>query len=211
MPVKGMGPVPNPLRFAGFDRDYPPISVTIPVSVREILLGRRTIHRFENRPVEYDAVERALECAVRAPNHKLTSPWKFFLPGPETISAVIDLNTELLLRTKGASSADHKRKSWSSMPGWLIVACRLSDDELRHREDYAACACAVQNFMLSLWSEGIGSKWSSGPVTREPRLLELMGLDPGEHEVVALVWFGYPDEAPATQRAGYEAVTVRLR
>lgn len=206
-----MGPGPNPARFSGFDRDYPLIRVTIPVSVREILLGRRTIHRFESRPVEPDAVERALECAVRAPNHKLTSPWKFFLPGPETVSAVIELNTELLVRTKGAAAAEHKRRSWQSMPGWLIVTCRTSDDELRRREDYAACACAVQNFMLSLWSEGVGSKWSTGPVTREPRMLELMGLDPGEHEVVALVWFGYPAEAPETRREGYEASTVRLK
>lgn len=180
------------------------------MNAREILLTRRTVHTFEPGPVDPETVERALECAVRAPNHKVTAPWKFFLPGPETVSAIIELNADLLLATKGPSAAEHKRKSWSRMPGWLVVTCRRSDDPVRWREDWAACAAAVQNFMLSLWSEGVASKWSSGPVTRDARLLELLGLNPSEHDVVGLVWFGIAAEVPTTAREGHDAHTVRL-
>ena len=70
------------------------------------------------------------------------------------------------------------------MPGWLVVTCELSDDALRRREDYAACCCGVQNFMLYLWRHGIGVKWTSGPVIRDPVFYDLIWVDPACEEVV---------------------------
>ena len=46
-------------------------------AVQEALLSRRTVHHFEERPVPDDVLRRGLECAIRAPNHKLTEPWRF--------------------------------------------------------------------------------------------------------------------------------------
>ena len=48
-------------------------------------------------------------------------------------------------------------------------------------EDHAATACAVQNFMVSLASEGFGSKWMTGALAIAPdALMELVGA--GEDE-----------------------------
>ena len=53
------------------------------------------------------------------------------------------------------------------------------------KEDYAACCCAVQNLCLSLHSEGIGTKWTSGPVNFDGRFAGAAGLGPDEvREVV---------------------------
>jgi len=44
---------------------------------------RTSVRRFQPRPVARPVVEQLLECAVRAPNHKLTEPWRFaVLTGP---------------------------------------------------------------------------------------------------------------------------------
>src|SRR5215208_767043 len=40
---------------------------------------RTSIRRFRPDPVPRDIIEALLECAVRAPNHKLTQPWRFTL------------------------------------------------------------------------------------------------------------------------------------
>jgi nitroreductase len=38
---------------------------------------RTSVRRFRPDPVPREVVEQLLECAVRAPNHKLTEPWRF--------------------------------------------------------------------------------------------------------------------------------------
>jgi hypothetical protein len=47
-----------------------------------------------------------------------------------------------------AARAARKYAQWKSTPGWMVVTSRRSDDPLVDREDYAACCCAVQNFMV---------------------------------------------------------------
>lgn len=58
---------------------------------------------------------------------------------------------------------------WHAMNGWLAVTCVKSADPVREREDYAACCCAIQNLYLLLWQRGIGLKWNTGRLVREPR------------------------------------------
>src|SRR5947208_583867 len=38
---------------------------------------RTSVRRFRSQPVSREIIEQLLECAVRAPNHKLTQPWRF--------------------------------------------------------------------------------------------------------------------------------------
>ena len=38
---------------------------------------RTSVRRFRPDPVARETVETLLDCAVRAPNHKLTEPWRF--------------------------------------------------------------------------------------------------------------------------------------
>jgi nitroreductase len=41
------------------------------------------------------------------------------------------------------------------------------------REDFAACCCAVQNICLSLHAQGIGTKWTTGPVNFHPQFRQV--------------------------------------
>ena len=45
------------------------------MDVYEALLSRRTVFKYEDAPVPDDVLDRALEAARWAPNHKLTEPW----------------------------------------------------------------------------------------------------------------------------------------
>jgi nitroreductase len=165
-----------------------------------LLSSRRTIHLFQPEVPPRETVVQALDLARWAPNHRLTEPWRFYLIGRETATAIAHLNAEIVAETRGEQAGTAKLERWLAVPGWMAVTCVRSDDPVRAREDYAACCCAVQNAMLYLWSEGIGVKWTTGDVTRDDRFFELLGVDPEAEALVGLFWYGYPAEIPVTRR-----------
>jgi len=176
----------------------------------EVLRGRRTIDQYLQTPVPRKLVREALEAATWAPNHYVSEPWRFILPGKETVGRIVDLCEEIVSADKGAELGEHKRKAWGEKPGWLIVTCSRNEDDLREKEDYAACCAAVQNFMLYLWKAGVGSKWTTGPITRDSRFFETIGVDENEAFVVGMLWFGYPKVTPTQSRVPLNDVLTEL-
>ena len=182
----------------------------VDAAVAATIRGRRTIGAFRADVPPREIVLDAIELLRWAPNHKKTEPWHVFLLGSETSRAVIDLNSQILSATKGPEEAEAKRKKWSEVPGWLAVTCDLADDAFRREEDYAACCCLIQNLALALWSAGIGTKWSTGDVTRHPDFFKLLNIDPARQRVVGLFWYGYPAIIPAQTRRPVESFLVEM-
>jgi nitroreductase len=176
----------------------------------EVLQGRRTINLYLQTRVPRQLVRDAIEAATWAPNHHVTEPWRFYLLGSEAIGRCVELVREIVTAKKDAKAAAFKAESWAEKPGWVVVTCRRSDDALLEREDYAACSAAVQNFMLYLWKAGIGSKWTSGDITRDPRFFDIIGMDPAREFVVGLVWYGYPKVTPQQSRKALGDVLTEL-
>lgn len=176
----------------------------------EVLRGRRTINLFLQTPVPGELLGDAIEAATWAPNHHVTEPWRFYRLGPQTVERCLDLCHTIVTAKKGAKAADFKRQGWSEKPGWLAVTCRRSEDGLLERENYAACSAAVQNLLLYLWKAGVGSKWTSGDITRDPRFFEIIGADEAEEFVVALVWYGYAKLTPTQSRRDVADVLADL-
>ena len=166
----------------------------------EVLLGRRTINLYLQTRVPTGLVREAVEAATWAPNHHVTEPWHFYLLGSETIARCVDLVRDIVTeKKKDAKAADFKASRWAEKPGWLVVTCQRSDDDLRQQEDYAACSAAIQNLALYLWKAGVGSKWTTGDITRDPRFFDIVGIGPDEF-VVGLLWYGYPKVTPDQSR-----------
>jgi nitroreductase len=166
----------------------------------EVLQGRRTIELFLHTPVPKALVREAIEAATWAPNHRVTEPWHFYLLGRQAIERCLDLCFDIVSDRKGEKAGEFKRERWSEKPGWLVVTCEKSQDELLQKEDYAACSAAVQNFMLYLWKAGVGCKWTTGPITRDERFSDIVGFDSDKAFVVGLIWFGYPKLTPTQSR-----------
>jgi nitroreductase len=175
-----------------------------------VLRGRRTINQYIQTPVPDELVREAVEVATWAPNHYVSEPWQFILPGVATVQRIVDLCGEMVAAEKSPELGEHKRNTWSEKPGWLIVTCPHNEDELREREDYAACCAAVQNFMLYLWKAGVGSKWTTGAITREPRFFDIIGVDEDAAFIVGMIWFGYPKITPTQSRTAVDEVLMEL-
>jgi nitroreductase len=172
-----------------------------PQQVEQLLISRRTVFQFDDRPVPRDLIERAIECARWAPNHDLTEPWRFHLVGSSTRRAMVQMWHDWLVERSGEEVADRKAQRWSSMPTWVIVTCERSpSDPQREQEDFASCCCAIQNFMLYMWSAKIGVQWSTAPIVREPSFVEALGRGTAEHMVVGVLFCGYPVDIPSPHR-----------
>lgn len=176
----------------------------------ERIRSRRTVKLFLQQPVSRQLLRDAIEVARWAPNHHLTEPWHFYLLGDRAISASVELIRTVVTERKGADIGEFKANDAATRPGWLVVTCQRSDDELTQQEDYASVCCAIQNLSLYLSEAGVASKWSTGPITRDPRFYELLAIDANAEMVVGLIWYGYPKITPTQQRRSVDEITTEL-
>jgi len=174
-----------------------------------VLRTRRSIDLYEPTPVDPAVLLEAIDVARWAPNHKLTEPWRFYLVGPQTAAAIIELAAEIDAAKKGERAGEARRARWKAIPGFFVLTSALGDGGLQEREDYAACCCAAENLMLYLWQRGIGTKWTTGGVTRDARFYELLGLDATKETVVGLFFYGVPKVVPEQKRKPVEEIVAR--
>ena len=180
------------------------------MDIFDAISGRRSIKSYTDREITDEAIERMLSMAVLAPNHRMTEPWRFYLLGEQAREAVAVLNAEMVAAKSNERAAEVKLRRWRAMPGWLVLTSARSEDRLREREDYAACCCAAQNFMLALWAEGVGTKWTTGGVVRHARFADNVGFDAGAEQVVGLFWYGWPATVTNQMRRPLERFVVHV-
>jgi nitroreductase len=169
----------------------------------ELVRSRRTVHDFADEPIPRAWLDEALALAVWAPNHKLTLPWAYYEFNSEQKTRWAEWAVEMKIAKKPLLAADEnfrarERQKWLAIPHvfWLLQRVSAGQDSQRHREDFAAVACAVQNITLALWQHGVASKWSTGKITTEPRLYELAGLSAADYENCGFLLIGYPAAVP---------------
>ncbi len=162
----------------------------------DALLRRVSTRAFQPRPVPRQAIARVLEAAVRAPNHKLTEPWRFaVLTGGsrDRYAAIRRGHREGRFADPSAPEAARAiEKTWreaQGTPAFIVVSCAVSDDAIRREEDLAATWMAVGNLLTAATAEGLGTYVRTGGVLEEPALRELVGAG-GSARVVAVVSVG---------------------
>jgi nitroreductase len=176
----------------------------------ERIRSRRTTKLFLKQPVDLKLIREAIEVARWAPNHHLTEPWHFYVLGDKTIRKVVDLTRVVVTERKGPEMGEFKANCHAEIPGWMVITCARSDDELLQLEDYASCACAVQNLMLYLSEAGVATKWATGPITRDERFYELLGISKDDVLVVGIIWYGYPKITPEQCRRDVTEIVTEM-
>lgn len=166
--------------------------------IKQTIQDRRTIPLFDTeKTVDQSILDEAVIAASWAPNHHLTEPWHFYQLGPEKTRQYIDLLYQVIDEYKGAALAQKKKDKAKTVPGWIVVTCETdAESNLMLVENYAAVCCAIQNLMLVLWEAGVGTKWSTGIITRDNRFYDVLDIDRKQQEIVGLLPYGYPKKIP---------------
>ena len=163
------------------------------MEIEQAIRKRRTIQSFFETRVPKEIIESSIDAANQAPCHGLTFPWRFTSIGRNKRELLLELQLKIKFGEKQIDDKNIERTRAKILnPSHLLIASQLTtNNQVQAREDYAACACAIQNLSLSLIANGVGSKWSTGKITTDMRTYEIAEINPNEEEIIGFVWVGY--------------------
>ena len=178
------------------------------MEVNQAIETRRSVGQVKQDPVPREIMEKILESAVHAPNHRLTEPWRFHvftgkgrgeLARARAEVARIQAEAEGEEEEFAAGRISRERKKAFRAPVVIVVISKGGRDEVETLENYAACAAAVQNMQLTAHSLSLATIWRTGPVAYHPYMREFFGLENGD-KIVAHLYLGYPDVTERSRR-----------
>lgn len=173
-------------------------------SLLNLIQSRRTCYQFLDKnihPVEDIKLDICLQAAIWAPNHKLTQPWRFWVIGDKTKAQLAHIYADNRAGKKSQSDAscyqnfyDKALAKFLAIPKVILVGQKLDEDNTVRTEDYAACACAIQNFQLMAWQQNMGVQWSTGPIINDDRSYQALLLDNNKIQIIGALYLGNIDE-----------------
>ncbi|MGN6677245.1 MAG: coenzyme F420-0:L-glutamate ligase [Streptosporangiaceae bacterium] len=180
----------------------------------DVLAERRTVRDFTTEPADRGAVRRAIAAAVTAPAPHHSQPWRFAVVESEQARTRL-LDAMLAawvtdLRGDGFTEEQIARRTRRGEPlrraPLLIVPCLLAEaahtypDARRNASERAmflvAMGAGVQNLLVALAVEGLGSCWISSTLFCGPVAAAALDL-PAGWEPMGAVGVGHAATAPA--------------
>ncbi|MFH9430793.1 coenzyme F420-0:L-glutamate ligase [Streptomyces sp. NPDC017615] len=197
-------------------------------AVREALSLRRTVRAFTDEPVDPGSVRRAVAAAVTAPAPHHTTPWRFvLLESAESRLGLLDAMRDAWiadLRRDGKSEESIakrvRRGEVLREAPYLAVPCLVMDGSHTYgdaRRDGAeremfvvATGAGVQNFLVALAGERLGSAWVSSTMFCRDVVREVLDL-PAHWDPMGAVAIGHPAQEPPARPAREAGAFIEVR
>lgn len=151
------------------------------MSTLDTIMERRTIRKYQDKPIEREKLERILQAGHYAPSARNAQDWKFIcVDKPDLIAQVATAMPQDFGEHAAAFIVGVGKKEAG------LMMC----GQPRNTVDLSIATTAMQ---LVAWEEGVGSCWI-GSFDAEV-IREVLSL-PNEQAAITLTVLGYPDESP---------------
>ncbi|TSI05964.1 nitroreductase [Lysinibacillus sp. BW-2-10] len=182
------------------------------LSVREAIIGRRSIKKFNGQPVDREDLMQIIDDAVWAPNHQNREPWRLVVAcGKELFDLHELLRNMAIPKWKELTEETlEKQMQKFTTPGAYVFVIVPEDVRQKQRlEDYAAASIFIQNIQLLAWDYGIGACWKTPDFLDAPAFREALGVKQGER-IISMLQLGYFDDLPKAveRKKAKEIVTI---
>ena len=159
-------------------------------ALEKLMLRQRAIRIFDGREVDDAVIERAIRVATFAPNGGNRQPTRYIvIRDKETKRKMGQIFDEL-----GATMASHappERTPWEDVPVLVAVVSEKTAGIAGAGGAVASVYPAVQNFLLAIQGQGLGSVLTTRWKQCEDEINELIGL-PDTWETHAILPVGWP-------------------
>ncbi len=157
---------------------------------------RRTHKAYGPEPVDRETLDELLELARWAPNHHLTTPWRFRVLGPVALAR--------LKRAAGSEGAAKLDRA----PTLIAASAVQTGDPVQDEEDLCAAAVATYIVLLGAHARGLAGYWRTPEVLRTEEGREAVGV-PDDERILGLVYLGHPcqDKQPPERQPSADYVT----
>lgn len=154
------------------------------MEVSEAIKKRRSIRRFQARPIPEDVLEKLVEAGRLAPSGSNLQPWAFIIVSDKKMVGLVfpTLAWAGYLAPYGTPPEGRR-------PTAYIVV--LQNKIIRAETPCSDLSAAIENILLLAVEEGLGGCWI-GSVQRK-KLAEILSI-PESYYIDAVVALGYPDE-----------------
>ncbi|WP_281542193.1 nitroreductase family protein [Maribacter aestuarii] len=171
----------------------------------DLIKKRRSVFpaQYNDKPIAKTDIEKILQAANWAPNHKKTEPWRFKVILGEKKAELGEFlsNTYIDITPKPKQMKAKKLIENPKKAGAVIAICMQRDpkESIPEWEEVAATAMAVQNMWLCCTEMGIGCYWSSPGLIMY--MQEFLEMNEGE-KCLGFLYMGYFDgELPEQTRS----------
>ncbi len=158
---------------------------------------RRTVHSYAKKEIPQNLIEEGVRLSLWAPNHRLSFPWKYFLLSEEKQKTLFSWACEQKkVDPNGSGPLVEAVKEQFLFPRILLLGIKKDSNPAAQKEDYATLSCSAQIMSMYFWQKGLGTKWSTGKISRDPRMYSLLGISEAEIALEGMLMIGWPKEIP---------------
>lgn len=186
------------------------------MTVIEAIESRRSVGKLRPEPVPREVIERMLEAAVWAPNHRATEPWRFYVLTGEAKARFAAIRRRLRAAGFPDPRAPEAIKALDKLygdtvatPAMIVVTSHVAADDTVREEDFAATYMATQNLMLAGVELGVGTYLRTGNILHDDELRAWLQVET-DRRILGIVHVGYPADLPKKKRTPATERTVWL-
>jgi Nitroreductase len=196
------------------------------MTFKQILLDRRSVRKFQDRPVEAEQIRELIDCARYAPSDTNSQTWEFIvITDREKIRAIEDMTWQQLhARAKEAEERGLAKEArlltksfgpyataFSDAPALVVCLAtpyqskfreRIFDpiglvpDEVWREEGIKSSCLAAMNLMLAAHAMGLATCPMTGPVLLAEAQLKAFLNIDESRQINMVIALGHPAETP---------------